>query len=391
MNAVIVPHAGAVSVEATDDPAVWFAASTSVPGRRYRVGGIGTAAPFCTCPAIKHCKHITAVLIAQEDLMDELEALPEAVGQTTAVAIAPRNVTSIDARRAAANGSQAVQLAAAAQLQGYSTYLLLAQQMGDTGLLPASIDTAQKAAVVFMKAAELGIPPMAALELFYVVGNKVGIQGQMIQALIERSGKGYVEIVESTDERAVVIGHREGRPPMRVEWTPDDALRAGTTLKGDKVMGGWKDKLVWKAVARIGRRMFADVLGGMDVGDGQGIVIDESPIAGEYRASIDTAPPAPAEEPQKAPAPPWMPEFRTVVKEAGLSLAPFYAYFDTPTPQTLIPAIDEWLAADTARTPASLVSAVADWDAAGRPARTAPVAPPEDAQEAMFTDLEGEG
>lgn len=380
---VYVPARGPVTLHSTDDPETWFAESTTVGGKTYRIVGVGTANPACICPARKDCVHLLAAMrMTLEDSMTDTEELPEAVGQSAAVVPFRQSTSALDARRAVTAGSQAIALSARSQVEGYKEYLYLAQQMGDTGLFPTSIKTPQAAAIVMMKAAELGVPPMAALELFYVVGNKVGIQSQMIAALIERSGKGYVEVIESTAERATVVGHREGRPSMTVTWTPEMAEAANS-----KSMGGWTDKLVWKAIARIGRRMFADVLGGMDVGDGSGVVIDEGIVPereGEYRATVDAPP---VEEAPKPGVPAWMPEFRDAVKEAGVALKPFYPYFDATTNEAMFEAITKWLAEVEGRTPRALVSAVADWDAAGRPARTAPPAPVEDAQEALFEEM----
>lgn len=383
VRAVYVPRHGVITLHSTDDPSVWFAESTTVANRRYRILGVGSATSACICPAKKDCKHLLAAMrMSLEESMTE--EIPEAVGQTTAVATRS-NVTSIDARRALTGASQELAVAARGIVAGYKEHLYLAEQLYQTGLMPASVKTAQQAAIVMMKAAELGVPPMSALELFYIVGNKVAIQGQMIGALIERSGKGYIEVIESTEDKAIVTGHRAGRPPYTVEWTRGQAIKAGS-----KEMGGWSDKLVWKAIARIGRRMFADVLGGMDVGDGNGVVIDTTvePIEGEYSATVDapeTEPPAPAPKVQM----PWGAELKAALKDSPVTGHMLIAYFETDS-AGLNDAIDYALASQFA-SPRALVSAVADWDAAGRPARTVPPAPAEDApdaQEALFTEVE---
>lgn len=370
-----VPGRGLVTLHSTADPTVWLADSRTVSGRKYRIQGVGSAAPSCTCPARVECAHILATYqMLQEAHMSEL---PEAVGQTTALATRPATVTSIDARRGNMQSAQGLALAAKGQVEGYREYLYLAREMWEGRLFPESIKTPQAAAALMLRASELGVPPMAALELFYVVGNKVAIQGQMIGALIERSGKGWVEIVESTEERCTVRGHREGRPSMELTWTRKDAEAAGS-----KPMGGWKDKLVWKATARIGRRMFADVLGGMDVADGNGVVVDYGIVPeqeGEYRRpEIE----APRSEPQTAPARrqyPWGAamkqaladspyEFNQMYQHVGDYLAAYLPYEVEDLPA----AIDDYLLTTSETsgrtvTPHDLVNTAIDWHGNGRP------------------------
>lgn len=359
---VFVSGRGFVTLLSTSDPTVWFAESQKDPSTKYRIGGVGGAAPFCTCPARVQCKHLTAVmLMLQEEQMSEL---PEAVGQTTAVATRS-TVTSLDARRAQNTSSQAISLAARGSVDGYREYLYLAESMWEGRMVPDSVKSPQAAAVLMLRAAELGVPPMAAFELFYVVNNKVAIQGQMIGALIERSGKGWIEVRESTAERAVVVGHRDGRPPMEIEWTAEDAKAAKSNLQ----VGGAKDKLLWKAIARVGRRQFADVLGGMDVADGSGVVVDYAvvpEVEGEYQRPELSAP---QERPPEAPAKPryaWSADFKVALDESPFSIDDVGMFFDVPNP-ALGGKIDEWLNAAPPTTPRALIKVVGDWLAAGRP------------------------
>lgn len=340
-----------VKLYRTADPTVWFADSTSDPKRKYRIGGVGSASPFCTCPARVECKHLTALLhTLQEEPMSETAMVPHST------------TTSIDARRAQNTSAQAISLAARGAVDGYREYLFLAQSMWEGKMVPDSVKTPQAAAVLMLRAAELGVPPMAAFELFYVVGNKVAIQSQMIAALIERSGKGWIEIRESTTERAVVVGHRDGRPPMEVEWTLEDAKNAKSNL----AVGGAKDKLVWKAIARVGRRQFADVLGGMDVADGNGVVVDYGVVAeaeGEYqRPEL----PAPSQEEPARPAYPWLDDYKAAMRAPDRQCSPrqIAAFFgeddmDVTSPDFLH-AIQAWLRASEGPL-SGLLDAVAAW------------------------------
>lgn len=367
---VIVPERGIVTLHSTADPTVWFAESSRDPNVKYRIGGVGGASTFCLCPATVECKHLLAVFILQEKMMSEL---PIAAGQSTAV-VPRQSVTSLDARRAQNSSSQAISLAARGAVDGYREYLYLAESMWEGRMVPDSVKSPQAAAVLMLRAAELGVPPMAAFELFYVVGNKVAIQGQMIAALIERSGKGWIEIKESTTERAVVIGHRTGRPSMEVEWTKDDANAAGS-----KAMGGWKDKLVWKATARIGRRMFADVLGGMDVADGDGVVVDYAVVPeeeGEYQRPELAPAPAPAK-----PTYPWAAEFRDALDDSPFNIDDVCAFLGIERASAGA-TIDLWL---TQGSPRDLMTAIGRWADAGRK-HPEPATAPEAFDEAEYTD-----
>lgn len=378
---------GLLRVEATDDPTVAFVYSQNqdYPDRKYRIQGLGSASPSCPCPdnafSDGDCKHILAAIqLYMEDHMSEPET-------TTALATRPASTSSLAARHGNTQSAQAMAIAARGQVEGYKEYLYLAESMWAGKLFPESIKTPQAAASVMMKAAELGVPPMTALELFYVVGNKVAIQGQMIGALIERSEKGYVEIVESTEERCTVRGHRNGRPTQELTWTQKDAVAAGS-----KPMGGWKDKLVWKATARIGRRMFADVLGGMDVADGNGVVVDYAIVPeaeGEYRApQIEPTP----EQPKKYA---WMADYRTAVSASPNSAAARIVreylqaelgFADQLDQEALKRVIDQHLER-TGRTPHELVSNAVSWNDNGRPDITFdPDTTPEPIEEGEFRE-----
>lgn len=95
--------------------------------------------------------------------------------------------------------------------------------------------------------------------------------------------------------------------------------------------------------------------------------------------------PTPAQAAPKR-AMPWGAELKAALKDSPVTGAMLISYFETDS-EGLNDAIDYALASQFA-SPLALVSAVADWDAAGRPARTAPPAPAEDAQEALFTEVE---
>lgn len=231
----------------------------------------------------------------------------------------------------------------AASLGGAFIELLpLAQAMLDAKLLPNGMNVPQ-CALVMQRGLELGIPPLSALEFLYVVDNRVKLMGQMVQALIQRDGRGRVEILDSTDEYCRARGLRPGYEPLEILWTTDMAAKANLTKNF-----GWQkypaDMLRWKAVARIGRLMFADILGGMDVADpGNGQTFDSVTVVDSPANRLETpnlynpqtrdVPPQPQPEPEPKTASPaeWISDWTKVRRETGVTKEQLAAYFGTET------------------------------------------------------------
>jgi len=116
--------------------------------------------------------------------------------------------------------------------------------------------------MIMLAARELGIPPMQALNGgLHIIEGKVEISARMMSAMIRRAGHDF-DIIESTDEICVLEGRRQGKEkPLRVSYSIQDAQRAG--LVKDK--GGWKkvpkDMCFARALSRLARQMFSDVIG----------------------------------------------------------------------------------------------------------------------------------
>ena len=281
----ILDDGSMVELFASEDPSVWFALSSD--GRtKYRITGVWTANPHCHCPARKQeCRHLKGVIymVLEENAMAE---------QSTAL------VPAQSAAVAAGNNANNALLAIRGQVESYKYALEFCDMYAAEAQIPEKFGKNKATmAAVLLRGVELGLPFGMAMELMYVVNGSPAIMAQAVQGLVQRSGQGWIEIVESTADQATVIGHREGRPDMTITWTKQMAEAAGS-----KSIGGWTDKLVWKAIARAGRRMFPDVLGGLDVGDGGGEIIDRLVVPeqeGEYKIE-DRAPQAAIEGPRVA-------------------------------------------------------------------------------------------
>lgn len=114
---------------------------------------------------------------------------------------------------------------------------------------------------IAMYARELGIPPMQALfGAFQNVMGKVQISPQMMNAMIRKAGH-KMEIV-SNDQKCSIKGTRKDTgETFTSEFSVEDAKRAGIFKSG----GGWdkypSDMCFARALSRLARRLFPDVIG----------------------------------------------------------------------------------------------------------------------------------
>lgn len=150
-----------------------------------------------------------------------------------------------------------------------------------SGLLPAGIDTAEKAIVIALKGRELGIPVMHAFSHIHVINGKPGASAELQLALIYKNCPGaIIDYIETSAERCEVSAKRPGGKSTQFSFTIADARNAGLSNKD-----GWKKypaaMLRARVVSIAARALFADaIMGcshtaeelGADV-DGDGLVI----------------------------------------------------------------------------------------------------------------------
>lgn len=251
----------------TAKPGVYLAESERHPGTYYTVSNIPSPYVMCSCPAGKFdhaCKHAIAGLELSAELMKKEQAMTTTEEKTMAVTLAEKSPTVIKAEEA--------RLAAAAYLGGWNQMKELAAQHIQSGFAPKGIEKPEAGAMILLKAIELNIPVTAAYEFIAVINGRPKLMGQMVDALVSRSGKGYIHVEESDSQKCVAVGYREGRKPVRITFTIEDLARMGVNNETHRKYPA--DHLRWKAIARVGRVMFADVLGGMDVAGVDGVVLD---------------------------------------------------------------------------------------------------------------------
>lgn len=144
----------------------------------------------------------------------------------------------------------------------------------------------EKSAVmmIMLSARELGIPPMQALNGgINIIQGKVEISARMMSGMIRRAGH-HISIKESTESLCTLVGKRSDTgDTATVSYTLVEAQKAGLVKSG----GGWskcpKDMCFARAISRLGRQLFSDVIGigyvegEIKASDGDVVVPDDLP------------------------------------------------------------------------------------------------------------------
>lgn len=147
-----------------------------------------------------------------------------------------------------------------------------------SGLLPTSVKTPEAATIIALKGWELGLKPLVSFSYISVVGGKPTCAAELMLAEIRRVyPKAVVKIVTSTDTECKILAKRpEDEDFTEIKWTIEDARKAGLLGKDN-----WKnypaDMLFARCVTRMKRRMFPEVLMGVDyVPEELGAEVDQS-------------------------------------------------------------------------------------------------------------------
>ena len=137
---------------------------------------------------------------------------------------------------------------------------VVAKNAAASGLYTA-VGSEQKIFMIFLAARELGIPFIMALNggLWNIKG-RIEISARLMSGMIRRTGHSII-VIHSDAEKCVLEGVRKDNgDTFRASFTKEDATKAG--LWGS---GAWKsypeDMLYNRAMSRLARRLFADVIG----------------------------------------------------------------------------------------------------------------------------------
>jgi len=116
--------------------------------------------------------------------------------------------------------------------------------------------------MIMLAARELGIPPCQAINGgLNIIQGKVEISARMMSALIRRSGH-QIKVEECSSTQCVLVGKRCDTGETQVSsFSVEEAKLAGLI----KVGGGWtkwpKDMCFARALSRLARQLFSDVIG----------------------------------------------------------------------------------------------------------------------------------
>ncbi len=133
----------------------------------------------------------------------------------------------------------------------------------NSGMLPDTINTPQKAFAIAQKGRELGIAPMEAFSSISIIKGKPTLSAELMMALIYKNcPQAIINFEELSDERCIIEAQRDNKhKPTKISFSIDDAKRAG--LDGQY---SWKKYtralLRSRAVSEMARAIFPDALVG---------------------------------------------------------------------------------------------------------------------------------
>lgn len=159
-----------------------------------------------------------------------------------------------------------------------------------SGALPAHVQSPQQAIAIAAMGAELGWTPMKALRSIYLVKGNPQISAQAMLGLVyERLPTASIDIVQN-DAKAAVVKARRGPDDSWAEFsfTIEEANKAGLmSKKGDTWKAYTADMLWARAVSRMCRRKFPDVVQGCYVAGEIEHVVEAKPKA--RRGQVNTS------------------------------------------------------------------------------------------------------
>ena len=109
----------------------------------------------------------------------------------------------------------------------------MATVLVESGFLPPTLNTPQKALTVLLAGRELGVPPMQAIRGIHVVNGRPSLSAELMLALAYQNIRGFRFKVEASNEQVCrITAQRPNADPVTLSFTITDAQRAGLT-RGD--------------------------------------------------------------------------------------------------------------------------------------------------------------
>ncbi len=147
------------------------------------------------------------------------------------------------------------------QLTTMENAFLFAKAVIASGLAPKSFQTAEGVLIAVQMGAEIGLPPMAALQNIAVINGKPGVYGDVGIALLRAKGFDIEQVCDG-NRATCTITHPRQKAVVR-SFTVEDAKKAQLWGK----QGPWSQypsrMLSWKAFWWAARDAAADVLKGV--------------------------------------------------------------------------------------------------------------------------------
>jgi hypothetical protein len=185
--------------------------------------------------------------------------------------------------------------------QTFDEVYRIAKAISISGMAPKDFQEPEKIMVAIMHGAEVGLPPMQALQSIAVINGRPSIWGDGALGLVR--GSGILEWIEETTEGTVAICRvkRKGEPkPIERNFSDEDAKAAGLLNKS----GPWTQYRArmrqMRARSWALRDGFADVLRGlniaeeaMDIDPARDVTPVPPPSPSTAAAAIQPSPPSP--------------------------------------------------------------------------------------------------
>jgi len=156
--------------------------------------------------------------------------------------------------------NQQVALCGVPSEREFSVLLNVAKTASASGLY-GNMGGEQKIFMILLAARELGIPPVQALNGgIWNIQGKIEISARLMNSMIRRAGHS-IRVVQLDATKCVLEGKRKDNgDSFTSQFTVDDATKAGLMNRGP-----WKtyteDMLYSRAMSRLARRLFPDVIG----------------------------------------------------------------------------------------------------------------------------------
>lgn len=178
----------------------------------------------------------------------------------------------------------------------------LASFLAASDLIPKSLmGRKENVALVLLMGHEIGCGGVAALRNIYVVNGRPSIYGDLATALVRKSG--FCEELEYSFEgkgeslKCIATGKRKGmKNPHTEEFSMADAVMGGLVEKNPNYKKFPKDMIMWKALHRLYKFLWPDVLNGISIKEIVNDDVSEAEVVGsvEILPAID-APAKPVE------------------------------------------------------------------------------------------------